>query len=119
MTERDDTDLDAALRGLRHTRPSGDLMDRIAGDATLEQAFRAARRDAPVPSDMLMARIARDARRHRPSAWWDRAAWSGLAVAGIAGLMIGLSGGADGLVGSEEELGTLTMAYDFQFAALE
>lgn len=79
--------------------------DRRRLDEELELWFAAARADAPVPSDALLARVLADAealRPHRPAerqptggwaeVWRTLGGWptaAGLAAAGVAGLWIG------------------------------
>ena len=112
-----DDDLTRALSGLARPSVPDDLRDRIAGDAALERAFLAARARAPVPSDLLMARIARDARFHRRTPWFDAAAWGGPAAAAILGLTIGMTGTLslwpDAAAASVADA-ALTVAYEFE-----
>ena len=113
-------DLVAGLRDLG--RP--DLNDRLAGRILADAALEMARRETPGPSEMLMARIARDARteagRRRR---FERTAVGALAVACAAGLAVGLfdPGGlvtqnlAPAAAYTVEDLGG---GYDFQYAGL-
>ena len=117
-------DMAAALRDLRAPAVPDALMDRIAGDAAALSALDAARRAPPVPSDMLMARIARDAKHQHARRSSTLAPWAALIAAGIAGLGIGLTdpaGLSDGAWpgGDTLAMNTLVPAYDFQYLELE
>ena len=117
MSTNDD-DLTADLRGLGPTRAPDALLARIALDAALESG----RRDAPVPSELLMARIARDARRvadrRRRS---GRMALGGLAAACLVGVLVGAvdpGGLLDGALPAAYAAEDLGGGYEFQYAEL-
>jgi hypothetical protein len=119
MTHREDK-IATALGALSPTLDSNDMMSRIEADAALEQAFATARRDAPQPSDLLLARITRDAMAHRPARWFDAAVWGGLVAAGITGLMIGMGAiTVPTTLAAAEANYALTPSYDFQLLAEE
>jgi hypothetical protein len=117
MTHRDD-EIAAALGALSPTLDADGMMPRLEADAALEQAFAAARRAAPQPSDLLMARISRDAMAHRPARWFDVAVWGGLVAAGVTGLMLGMGAITvpTTLTAAEADY-ALTPSYDFQLLA--
>lgn len=117
MTPRED-DITDGLGGLSPTIESDDMMSRIEADAALEQAFAGARRDAPQPSHLLMARIARDAKAQQPARWFDTAVWGGLVAAGITGLMVGMGAikPPDTLMAAGPDY-DLSPTYDFQLLA--
>ncbi len=117
MTGNDDDGV-GDLSGARRDALPDALIERIAADA----AFVAARRDAPAPSALLMARIERDARRvartRRRGGW---GAVGGLLAAGAAGVAIGLVD-PGGVIGAylppEPAVEPLAPAYEFQLAEL-
>lgn len=104
-----ETEIDRALASLASKTDARALTDRIVAEAALEGMFRAARARGVAPSDLLWRRIDRDARRvHRRR---SVAVWSGLLVAGLAGIAFGLAdpaGWMTGILGqgySVEDLG--------------
>lgn len=109
-------DLIRSLADLKRGELGPDLAARMLADAALEQARRCPTAAPP----LLSARMLRDARRvARARRWQDRMAWSGLAAAGIAGIMVGLlDPGAlinDGTAAAAEYIG----GYDFQLAGTD
>ncbi|WP_148085630.1 hypothetical protein [Palleronia sp. THAF1] len=111
-----DDDLIAGLRGLK-SDASGDLMERVLADAALE----AGRRDHPKPSELLMARVMRDARttagaRRRR----DIAAWGSLAAACVMGLAVGLGDPGGYIAGATfgSDFTDVAGGYGFQYAEL-
>jgi len=125
MSDKTEAGVVAALRGLRDLpapQVPDALMDRIAGDAAALSALDAARRAPPVPSDLLMARIARNAGTQRRAQ--ALGPWAALIAAGIAGLAIGLTdpaglGDSAAPGGDTPAMSTLIPAYDFQYLELE
>ncbi|CAM4390472.1 hypothetical protein [Palleronia rufa] len=113
-----DDDLIAGLRALKGRGAPDALLARVAADAALE----AARRSRPVPSALLMARIARDARRvaagRRRS---GRLALGGLAAACLVGVVLGAvdpGGMVSGALPSGVAVEDLGGGYEFQYADL-
>lgn len=113
-----DDELIRALGGLRDAEAADDLVARSLADA----AFEAARRDRPAVSEMLMARILRDARavarRRRRQGW---GALGGLVAASVLGVAIGFSD-PGGLIAAALPADTayddIAGAYEFQVAEL-
>ncbi len=119
MSTNDDDDLAEDLAALREDALPDDLLHRIVADSALESARRA----PPVPSGLLMARIARDARRvARARRRRDWGTLAGLAAACATGVVVGLSD-PGGLVGAAlpaaPAYDQLAAAYDFQIAEPE
>ncbi|SFH09698.1 hypothetical protein SAMN04488020_106232 [Palleronia marisminoris] len=108
-------DLTRALGALKEPA-SDDLMSRVLADAALEQGRRA----PPQPSDLLLARVLRDARRaaagrRRRDSW----AWGGIAAACAVGIFLGIAdpGGVVASVAPESyAMEDLSGVYAFQLA---
>ena len=110
-----DEDLTAALRGLRDPAPD-DLLARTLADA----ALTAGRRVMPEPSQMLTARVLRDARTvARARRWRELAAWGSLAAACVIGIAVGFGdpGGYLAALGGADAT-DLAGGYGFQYADL-
>jgi hypothetical protein len=109
-------DLIRSLGGLRNDALGSDLSARLLADAALEQA----RQSRPVPTPLLAARMRRDARSvARGRRWQDRLAWSGLAAAGLVGVMVGLLDPGAMLRGSAADAADYVGGYEFQLAEAE
>ena len=106
-------DLIRSLAGLRNDALGPDLAARLLADAALEQA----RQSRPVPTPLLTARMLRDARDvARGRRWQDRLAWSGLAAAGLVGVMVGLLDVGAVLGGGTADAADYVGGYEFQFS---
>lgn len=113
-----DDDLTRSLGARKDRAPAApdDLMARVLADAALERG----RREPPRPSDLLTARVLRDAQtiaadRRRREGW----AWGGIAAACAVGLFVGVAdpGGVVASIAPEAYvIDDLAGAYAFQFA---
>ncbi len=113
-----DDDLIRALGGLRDAGAPDGLLARSLADA----AFEAAKRERPMVSEVLMARIAGDARevarRRRRQGW---GALGGLVAASVLGMAIGVAdpgGLIAGVLQSDSAYDDLVGGYEFQVAEL-
>lgn len=111
-----DDDLIRDLAGLRGDPADADLLARVVGDAALEQARRA----RPAPSELLIARVLRDATGvARSRRRQDRMAWSGLAAACAVGLALGFVDPGGVVAGFAPASADYLGGYAFQLAEVD
>ncbi|SPJ23013.1 hypothetical protein [Palleronia abyssalis] len=107
---------DDILRGLADLK-QGDGADDLVARSLVDAALEHARRTPPGPSDLLVARMTRDARRaSQQRRWKDRMAWTGLAAACLVGLGVGLADPGGLIGGASYAPDGIGGGYEFEFA---